>query len=88
MEEQTINDMIHKYETTNKIIVVYGKNSNDETAEKKYKQLVSLGLTDVYIYGGGLFEWLLLQDVYGKETFQTTQPSRDILYYRPTSLFK
>jgi hypothetical protein len=32
---------------------------------------VSLGFKNVYIYLGGMFEWLLLQDVYGQKEFPT-----------------
>ena len=45
-------------------IVIYGENSCDDTMLVKYSQLVKLGFNDVHIYVGGLFEWLLLQDIY------------------------
>ena len=64
-------------------IYIYGKNYMDNTANKKYEQLCSLGLKNVYIYAGGLFEWLLLQDIYGDESFPTTSKELDILKYRP-----
>ena len=41
----------------NKKLIVYGKNSSDETAEKKYSQLRTLGFSEIYLYTGGLFEW-------------------------------
>jgi hypothetical protein len=80
-EETVINQWIEnsQMDTT---IVLYGKHSADDSVEKKRKQLVSFGFTKVYIYGGGLFEWLLLQDVYGQEEFPTTSPCRDLLKYR------
>lgn len=81
-EEQTINDLIEKYEF-NKKVVIYGKNGCDETVEKKYFQLVKLGFLNVYMYVGGLFEWLLLQDIYGKTEFPTTSLELDLLKYRP-----
>jgi len=37
----------------------------------------------VYIYKGGLFEWMLLQDIYGEDEFPTTSKQMDILLYRP-----
>ena len=43
--------------------------SEYEKLVKKQKQLVSLGFKNVYIYLGGMFEWLLLQDVYGQKEF-------------------
>ena len=64
-------------------IYIYGKNNMDRSVIKKYNQLLSLGLKNVYIYGGGLFEWLLLQDIYGDELFPTTSKDLDILKYRP-----
>lgn len=66
-------------------IIVYGKNNLDESAYKKYEQLHSLGLCNSYLYIGGLFEWLLLQDIYGDEEFPTTQKELDILKYKPTT---
>ena len=80
-EEQIINDTLQKYREIN--IIVYGKNSNDETIYKKYKQLQELGLRNIYVYPGGLFEWLLLQDIYGNDTFPTTTQELDILKFKP-----
>ena len=53
-------------------IVIYGMNAADTNSIKKYDQLIKLGFYYVYIYSGGLFEWLLLQDIYGPEMFPTT----------------
>ena len=65
-----------------KEIIVYGLNHTDETVIKKQGQLVSMGFQNVRVYLGGMFEWLLLQDVYGKEQFPTTNKSAvDILSY-------
>jgi len=85
-EEKIINEMMEKYE--DKTIIVYGKNSCDSSVEKKYKQLIKLGL-NVHIYTGGLFEWHLLQDIYGKDDFPTigNEKNVDILNYRPTKIF-
>jgi len=80
-EETVINEKLDKLET-NIIIVIYGKNSCDESINKKYKQLSTLGFKKVYIYAGGLFEWLLLQDIYGSTEFPTTTVCKDLLYYR------
>jgi hypothetical protein len=41
----------------------------------------------VFVYTGGLFEWLLLQDIYGKDEFPTTSDELDILKYRSESFF-
>ena len=67
-------------------IIIYGKNSNDEKIYKKYQQLLSLGFCHVFIYMGGLFEWLLLQDIYGTEEFPTTSKQLDVLKYKPISM--
>ena len=82
-EEETINFYLKK----NKVIqiIIYGKNNLDESVVKKYKQLIDLGFKQVYIYCGGLFEWLLLQDIYGDEYFPTTIKEHNILKYKPSS---
>ena len=81
-EEQIINDLIKQYKFKDKFFLVYGKNSNDESAEKKCKQLISIGFSDVFLYTGGLFEWLLLQDIYGSDEFPTTAKILDILKFK------
>jgi len=48
--------------------------------------LTSLGFYNVYIYIGGIFEWLLLQDIYGEKEFPTTNKELDLLKYKPSSL--
>ena len=62
-EENTINKYLKKYLKDIKIIV-YGKNCNDEKIYIKYNQLSALGFYNVQIYTGGLFEWLMLQDIF------------------------
>jgi hypothetical protein len=64
-------------------IIVYGRNCNDEKLNDKVKQLADLGFYNIYIYGGGLFEWMLLQDIYGDKEFPTTKKEVDILKYNP-----
>lgn len=68
------------------MIIVYGKNSNDITILHKYDQLVKLGFTNVHIYTGGIFEWMLLHEIYGKDLFKITKYEIDILRYRPKSV--
>ena len=82
-EEHTINK--HLKNGKNVRIVIYGKNCNDEKIYKKYQQLLSLGFYNVFVYTGGLFEWLLLQDIFGKEEFPTTKTELDILKYKANS---
>jgi len=69
---------------TNKhsVIVVYGKNYRDKTIIKKFNQLKKFGFTNVHIYFGGIFEWILLQDIYGTEHFKTDGIPTDILQYK------
>jgi hypothetical protein len=76
--------IINKYIRENKgiRIVVYGKNCNDESVQKKYQQLLALGFYNIYVYLGGIFEWLLLQDIYGKELFSTTKKESDLLKFK------
>ena len=85
-EEKIINDMISSY-ALNKTIIVYGKNSQDDSAETKYKQLRTLGFDNIYIYSGGLFEWMLLQDIYGQDSFPTNRKVLDILRYKASPTF-
>lgn len=81
-EEEIINNLIKNGNKQVKIII-YGRNCNDDKIFFKYKQLTSLGFYNVYIYPGGLFEWLMLQDIYGEKEFPTTQKELDILKYKP-----
>ena len=66
------------------LFILYGENATDETVYKKYEQLISLGITNrnIMIYSGGMFEWLLLQDIYGDDEFPTTTKELDILKYK------
>jgi len=82
-EESMINDMLTNIHIPDKKIVLYGKNYNDPTIKKKATQLSQLGIRDVYIYSGGMFEWMLLQDIYGDMEFPTTTKQLDILIYKP-----
>jgi hypothetical protein len=82
--------IINKYLKENREIriIVYGKHCNDELVDKKYQQLLTLGFNNVYAYMGGLFEWLLLNDIYGKDLFpvnnmNTNKKSIDILRFKP-----
>jgi hypothetical protein len=83
-EIQTINNALQ----TNKNIkiFIYGKNSNDNTIYEKYKQLMDLGFPNIFLYVGGIFEWLCLQDIYGDDEFPTTKKELDILKYKPNSM--
>ena len=79
-EEVIINELL---KTNKKIqIIVYGKNCADLGVIKKATQLQTIGFSNVCVYVGGLFEWLLLQDVYGKTEFRTTCNKVDLLKYK------
>ena len=84
-ETKIVNEQLEKNKSIR--IIVYGMNSTDETIVKKYDQLISLGFTNVYIYLGGLFEWLLLQDIYGQSIFPTTSIEKDLLKYKGRQQF-
>jgi len=64
-------------------IVIYGRNYTDESIYKKYEKLLSLGFNNIFVYAGGIFEWLCLQDIYGENEFPTTSKELDILKYKP-----
>ncbi len=83
-EENLINEYINNYDFTSKTFIIYGENTNDDSIETKFKQMQGLGFDNVYIYRGGMFEWLLLQDIYGQDEFPTTSKLLDILKYKPT----
>lgn len=83
-EETFINKHLNK----NISIIIYGKNANDDSIFKKYEQLLKLGFNSVFVYTGGIFEWLLLQDIYGKDEFPTTSEELDILKYRAATVLQ
>jgi rhodanese-related sulfurtransferase len=84
-EEEFINQLIRNGNKQVKIII-YGRNCNDEKIYTKYQQLTTLGFYNVYVYPGGLFEWLMLQDIYGNSDFPTTKKELDILRYKPNKI--
>ena len=84
-EEETIINKLLK-ENKQIRIIIYGKNCNDDTVNKKYQQLYSLGFYNIFVYLGGMFEWLLLQDIYGKDLFPTTCKELDLLKYKSSQI--
>lgn len=86
-EESVINNLLTNYDYKSKHIIIYGKNCNDVSSENKYFQMLKLGFKYVYLYPGGLFEWLTLQDIYGTDEFSTTNYTLDILKYKPMRAF-
>jgi hypothetical protein len=81
-EVNYIDNLISKIKN-DKFIIIYGLNSNDDSVIKKYHQLLGLHFINVFVYTGGLFEWLLLQDIYGEDEFPTTNKEIDILKFKP-----
>jgi hypothetical protein len=82
-EEQVMNTYLHKNKKIR--IIIYGMNSNDDSIYTKYTQLTKLGFQQVYLYVGGLFEWFMLQDIYGYDEFPTTKKELDFLKFKPSS---
>ena len=86
-EEGVINDL-YQNNNFNEMCIIYGYNSNDMNVANKYKQLLEMGFKNVHIYTGGLFEWLLLQDIYGNKHFETTSYEINHLKYKPNPSIK
>ena len=80
-----INHLLKTNKNVN--IIIYGMNCNDESIYKKYSQLMNLGFVNIGVYVGGMFEWLLLQDVYGEELFPTTSKELDILKFNRSNRY-
>jgi hypothetical protein len=86
-EENIINEIITRMDIPDKRVIIYGRNSSDYSPETKYYQLYKLGIPDIAVYSGGLFEWLLLQDIYGIKAFPTTKKNADLLKYKALKIF-
>jgi len=84
--EETLMNKLLQSGSKNINIIVYGRNCNDDKIYIKYNQLKSLGFYNVYVYVGGLFEWLMLQDIYGDKEFPTTKKELDFLKYKPNKV--
>jgi hypothetical protein len=64
-----LNSLLSSSKQRETNIIIYGKNTDDfHKVLKRYKQLCDLGF-DAFVYIGGLFEWLLLQEIYGMSVF-------------------
>ena len=85
-EETIINELINNVNSS-VYIIIYGENSLDMTPIDKCKKLIQYGFCNIHIYVGGLFEWMLLQDIYGNDNFPTTSKELDILKFRTISTF-
>lgn len=86
-EERWINDVLERKKQGLYTVIVYGANHLDATVDRKCAQMRTMGFRSVHAYLGGMFEWLLLHEVFGEENFPVAQPSRsgvpDILAFRP-----
>uniref|UniRef100_A0A6C0ET26 Rhodanese domain-containing protein n=1 Tax=viral metagenome TaxID=1070528 RepID=A0A6C0ET26_9ZZZZ len=80
VETEQINKLLKN--NKNQEIVVYGVHHTDISVINKYNQLKKLGFKNVYIYYGGMYEWLLLQEVFGNNNFQTDGMIKDIVEYK------
>jgi hypothetical protein len=84
-EEELMNQLLQNGKKEIQI-VIYGKNCNDNKLYTKYQQLTSLGFYNILVYTGGLFEWLMLQDIYGANDFPTTKKELDLLRFKPQKI--
>jgi hypothetical protein len=50
-------------------ILVYGHNMFDTTVKTQSTILMNNGFTKVFVYVGGMFEWMLLHKLYGNTAF-------------------
>ena len=66
-------------------VLVYGLNSSDSRVLTKCEQILKLGGQPI-AYVGGLFEWLLLQDIYGVDAFPTNGFTLDHLRFKPNNV--
>ncbi len=80
-EEKELNECLKRGDAS-RLIIVYGLNTLDLSPEKKCRQLTGLGFSRVRLYAGGLFEWALLQDIYGPGLFPTTTPCGDPMRFK------
>ena len=85
-EESTINTSISQNRDIP--IILYGRNTGDNSVLIKYEQVSKLGFRYVYIYPGGMFEWLLLQEIYGSDNFPTTSKVKDLYKLRPNKVLQ
>ena len=85
-EIETLNSVLSASKQRETRIIIYGKNTDDYgKVMRRYKQLCGLGF-DASVYFGGLFEWLLLQEIYGISEFPIEKrgsATTDVLKYAP-----
>lgn len=79
IEDEIIKLNTYIKQNNNIKIIIYGKNCNDNNIIKKYNQLEKLGFKNLYIYLGGLFEWLLLNEIYGDDNFPIINKNTELI---------
>ena len=62
-ESERVNEYLQKNKKVP--IIIYGLDYQDASVGKKFIQLKTLGFENVFVYMGGIFEWALLQEIYG-----------------------
>lgn len=88
-EEKCVNDVLERKKQGLYTVIVYGENHLDPTVERKCAQMRVMGFKSIYMYAGGMFEWLLLHEVYGGENFPVAMAGSsrtcvpDILAFKP-----
>ena len=80
IEVEFINKLLKT--NKNKEIIVYGIHHTDLSVITKYNQLKKIGFKNVYIYFGGLHEWLMLQEIFDITNFQTDGNIKNIVDYK------
>jgi hypothetical protein len=68
-EMAMVQELMSDSTTRDVMMVVYGRNYMDPKPYQQADHLRQLGFRRVYVYAGGLFEWLMLHDLYGAEAF-------------------
>lgn len=76
-EETIINNLLKT--NKNKKILIYSENSSDISLVNKYNQLNKLGFNNIFLYIGGLFEWLLLNEIYGNDQFEIFNKNDELI---------
>lgn len=86
-EVETMNSVLNASKQGETSVIIYGKNMDDYgRVVKRYNQLRQMGF-NAFVYLGGIFEWLLLQEVYGISEFPIENrgfAKVDVLKFAPT----
>lgn len=69
-------------EDPSKLVVFYGLNSTDSAPLHRWNNATQLGLENAHVYCGGMFEWLILGELYGNDMFPVTSIQDDLLKFK------